>query len=692
MIESPSLAYLPKYLFVVKECIFKMLNAATFKLKTNFTPAGDQPFAVKKILKQLKDGEKNVVLLGVTGSGKTFTMANVIAKLNRNVVVVSHNKTLASQLYSEFKEFFPNNNVEYYISYFDFYRPEAYLPHEDVYINKLSAVNSEIEALRLSALNALSRKNEKTIVVASVAAIYSTMQPESYNRLFFELQVGETISPSELAGRLIRRGYERNNFEQKPGSFSVKGEVIEIVLGWAVEYVLKVVFFGNKIEDLVKLSAINKSLISKHLKFTIYPAKEYQVGNRQKISGIVKDIYKELAQQVENFTKQQKITEAERLNMRVKKDVDDLQEFGIFRGIENYARYFDGRLPGEKPFTLFDFLAPEDLIIIDESHIMVPQIGGMYQGDFSRKTNLVEYGFRLPSALDNRPLKFTEFESLPQQKVFVSATPGEYELNQGGEIIKQIIRPTGLLEPIIEVRKTEGQIEDIYNEIIAQRKKNDRSLVLTTTKKTAEEIAKFFQKKGLKSAYLHSEYKTFQRDEILRKLRRGVFEVVVGINLLREGIDLPEVSLICVLQADNESFLRNWRSLIQLSGRAARNDHGRVLFYADKISMSMQVCIDDNLEKRQIQERYNHENNITPKTVVKPIHEPLSTKGALEKISRFFAQKGGAASKEQTRKELAKEIRSQMLAASRRREYEKAAELRDLLLEISNEVNLNEKN
>lgn len=659
---------------------------STFKLKTDFAPAGDQPRAIERITQQLEKGERNVVLLGVTGSGKTFTIANVIAKLNRNVVVVSHNKTLASQLYSEFKEFFPQNNVEYYISYFDFYRPEAYLPHEDVYINKLSAVNSEIEALRLSALNALSRRDEKTIVVASVAAIYSTMQPESYNRLFFEVQVGERLSPRELAARLVRRGYERNNFEAKPGSFSVKGEVVEIVLGWSTEHVLRVVFCGNQVEDLAKLSAINRSLVSKHAKFTIYPAKEYQVGSHQRVSSIVKEVYSELSAQLEHFSSLKKVTEAQRLAARVKKDMDDLQEFGVFRGIENYARYFDGREAGEKPFTLFDFLDSEDLIVIDESHIMVPQLGGMYQGDFSRKTNLVEYGFRLPSALDNRPLKFTEFETLPQQKVFVSATPGEYELNQGKEVVKQIIRPTGLLEPVIEVRKTEGQIEDIFNEVIAQRKKKDRSLVLTTTKKTAEEIAKFFQKKGLKSAYLHSEYKTFQRDEILRKLRKGVFEVVVGINLLREGIDLPEVSLICVLQADNESFLRNWRSLVQLSGRAARNDHGRVIFYADRVSTSMQACIADNLEKRRLQERYNLQNNISPKTVVKPIHEPLSTKGALEKISRFFAQKGLSASKEQTQQELIKELRSQMLAASRRREYEKAAELRDLLLEVTNEV------
>lgn len=648
------------------------------KLKTEFNPSGDQPKAINSLVKGIEEGKKNQVLLGVTGSGKTFTIANVINKVQRPVLVLSHNKTLASQLYSELKTFFPDNNVEYFVSYFDYYRPEAYMPSTDVYVEKTSKTNHDLEMMRMSTMNSLLTSKD-TIVVASVAAIYGANKPEEYQESFFWLEVGQKIKRQDFFIQLIKNQYTRNQVSIENGQFSVKGDVIELCPSWTTDYNLRFELFDDQIETISKIDPLTKKIISKENKALIFPASSYVVQS-ENLDGTINLIELELEDRLKQLKKEEKLLEYQRLKDRTKKDIDSLREFGYCSGIENYSRHIDRRKEGEKPYTLLDYLPKDTLLIIDESHMMIPQLNAMYNGDRSRKMNLVDYGFRLPSALDNRPLKFSEFEKYDFQKIFVSATPGEYELNlTHGEIITQYIRPTGLLDPIIEVHSAKNQVDDMFDQIQKQIKNNHRTIIITTTKKTSEELTKFFQSKKIKVAYIHSEHKTFERNEILRKLRKGVYDVVIGINLLREGIDLPEVSLIMVLDADKESFFRSRSSLIQIVGRAARNKNGKVIFYANSISKSMQATIDDNKMKREIQMKYNKENNIEPKTIVKPIHEPIQGKDILKAIKLVQNQKKSSENKKENIIEI---LRKEMKEAAKKLDFEKATEIRDLILEL----------
>lgn len=653
-----------------------------FDLVSKYKPSGDQPKAIQELVAGLKENRKNQVLLGVTGSGKTFTMANVIKEINRPTLVLSHNKTLASQLFSEFKEFFPNNRVEYFVSNFDFYRPEAYLPSKDVYVDKTSKTNMDLEAMRMSALNALSMRRD-TVVVSSVAAIYGALNPEEYISSFFNIEVGMEFKPQNFAIELVKVGYERNNTDLKPGTFNIKGDLVEIAPAWDDSFNIRVEFDGNIIETIATIHPTSKKIERIYKGYTIYPASAYTV-KKDTIKKAVETIQIELESRLDFFDKKQKLVEKQRLKERVTNDIDSLLEFGYCSGIENYARHIDGRKEGEKPFTLLDYLPEDSLIIIDESHMMIPQLNAMYEGDRSRKQNLVDYGFRLPSALDNRPLKFPEFEQYNHSKIFVSATPSNYEIEQSnGEVVTQIIRPTGLLDPVIEIVSTENQMEKIYQYLLEQKAKNERTLILTTTKRLSEEISKYLQEeKQQKVYYIHSDFTTFERDEILIKLRKGIYDAVIGINLLREGVDLPEVSLILVLDADHESFFRSKSSLIQIAGRAARNDRGKVVFFADKISQSMAAVIEDNKKKRELQIAYNKKNNIIPKTITKPIPQSLNPKtySSLAELMR---------EKRKSKKELQRHIESlqvEMKDAAKNHDFERAIQIRDLIAELEQQM------
>lgn len=648
-----------------------------FKLVANYKPSGDQPKAIKNLINGIKSGKKSQVLLGVTGSGKTFTMANVIAYFNKPVIILSHNKTLASQLYSEFKEFFPENRVEFYISYFDFYRPEAYLPTKDVYLEKTSKTNFDLETMRMSALNALMMRND-TIVIASVAAIYGTLNPDEYQDNFLVLEVDQEIKPNELALKLARIKYENNQIEQKPGIFSLKGDVLEIFPAWSDAFNIRVEFFGNIIEAINIIHPVSKSIIKSYNSFTVYPATAYSV-KKNIINRAIETIKIELAEQLEFFEKNNKLVEKQRLKDRVNNDIDSLSEFGICSGIENYARHIDGRQKGEKPFSLLDYLPQDGLIFIDESHIMISQIKGMYEGDRSRKQTLVDYGYRLPSALDNRPLKLSEFEEYRQAKIYVSATPASYEIDKtNGEIVSQIIRPTGLIDPEIVIESTENQMEKIFQYLLKQKEKKERSLILTTTKRLAEEISKYLQEEKLQNVYyLHSEMTTFERDEIIIKLRKGIYDAIVGINLLREGVDIPEVSLIFVLEAGLVSFLRSESSLIQIIGRAARNDHGKVILFTDTVTETIEKVLKDNENKRKIQIEYNQKNKIIPKTIKKPIPNSINPNSL--KISKVLREK------QKDKKEMENYIKileKEMKIAADANRFEEAIQIRDLIAEI----------
>lgn len=656
----------------------------SLKLKTDFKPSGDQPEAIKKLVEGIKANVKNQVLLGVTGSGKTFTIANVINQVQRPVLVLSHNKTLASQLYSELKTFFPNNNVEYFVSYFDYYRPEAYLPRTDVYVEKTSKTNHDLEMMRMSTMNSLLTSRD-TIVVASVAAIYGANKPEEYESSFLTIEINQKLKRNDFFVNLIQKQYTRNQISIESGEFSVKGDVVEIAPGWTNNYNLRIEFFDEVIESISKIDPLTKKVISKESKALIYPASSYVIQSNN-IDGTIDLIEIELEARLKEFKKNEKHLEYQRLKDRTKNDIDSLKEFGYCSGIENYSRHIDRRKEGEKPYTLFDYLPKDTLLIIDESHMMIPQLNGMYNGDRSRKMNLVEYGFRLPSALDNRPLKFEEFENYDFQKIFISATPGNYELDlTKGEVVTQYIRPTGLLDPIIEIHPSTNQVDDMYDEIKKQIENKLRTIIVTTTKKTAEELTKYFQSKKIKIAYIHSEHKTLERNEILRKLRKGIYDVVIGINLLREGIDLPEVSLIMVLDADKESFFRSKSSLIQIVGRAARNEKGRVIFYANSISKSMQATIDDNNMKRKLQIEYNKRNNIVPKTISKPIHDPIEGKDIVNAIKLFQKQNEQSKSKKEQSKKLIESLRNEMKIAAAKLDFERATEIRDIILELESE-------
>ncbi len=648
-----------------------------FEIVSKFKPTGDQPEAIKKLCDGLAQGKKLQVLLGATGTGKTFTVSNIIEKVQKPTLVLVHNKTLAGQLYAEFKEFFPNNRVEYFVSNFDFYQPEAYLPKSDTYIDKSAVMNEEIEMLRTSAINSVIERKD-TIVVASVASIYGLTDPDEYRRLVFEVRVNEEINRKEFLNKLVDAQYQRNNLDIKPGTFRVRGDVIEIMPPNADDYVIRIDTFGDTVESISTVNTLTGEVKQRYKTYPFFPAYDH-ASTRNRIADAVKTISAELEERLKFFKDNGKLLEAERLEMRTKQDMENMLEFGMCPGIENYSRHIDKRQPGQRPFTLIDYFPKDFLLIIDESHVSLPQIRGMYNGDRSRKEVLVEYGFRLPSALDNRPLNFEEFEALMPSVICTSATPGDYELEKcGHEVVEQIIRPTGLLDPEVEVRKSLGQIDDLIYEIKNRITKNERTMVVTLTIRMAEDLTEFLKERGIKVAYLHNETKTLERSEIIYQLRKGKYDVLVGINLLREGLDIPEVSLIAILDADKEGFLRSTRSLIQIIGRAARNKNGKVIMYADTITGSMKEAIDETNRRRAIQKKYNDENGIVPQTIIKEVRSPIKNMETdRERVKKL--------DKHSTRSEIQREIsllEKDMRAAAKAYDFERAAELRDIIFEL----------
>lgn len=653
-----------------------------FKLVSQYSPMGDQPTAIKQLVEGIQAGKKEQVLLGGTGTGKTFTVSNVIAQVNKPTLVLAHNKTLAGQLYSELKEFFPENRVEYFVSNFDFYQPEAYIPKSDTYIDKNAKTNYEIEMLRSAAMNSLLERKD-TIVVASVASIYGLGNPEQYREMIFSLRVGQEIDRRELLTYLVDRQYQRNDIEQSKGTFRVRGDVIEIVPGHTESWLIRIELFGDEVEGISEVDPLTGKVLGRYKTYTIYPAYGY-VTKKEQMLRACDTISEELKERLQYFKDAMKPLEYERLDQRTRHDIEMLREVGMCPGIENYSRHIDGRQAGQRPYTLIDYFPDDFLMIIDESHVMLPQVRGMFNGDRSRKETLVEYGFRLPSALDNRPLRFEEFEDIIHQVIYVSATPGDYELEKThGEYAEQIIRPTGLLDPIIDVRSTKNQIDDLIDEIHERIEKNERVLITTLTKRMAEDLSAYLKEVGLKVAYLHSDTKTLERTEILRDLRLGKYDVLVGINLLREGLDLPEVSLVCILDADKEGFLRSERSLIQTIGRAARNANGKVIMYGDHVTESMQKAIDETNRRRQIQEAYNKEHHIIPQTIHKEIHDLIQGKETMEEASSLL-QKGKKATK-QAKKKLIDDLEKEMKEAAKVLDFERAMELRDIILELKGE-------
>lgn len=649
-----------------------------FELVSPFKPTGDQPQAIEKLVDGLNKGEKTQVLLGATGTGKTFTIANVIAKVNKPTLVFAHNKTLAGQLYSEFKELFPNNRVEYFVSNFDYYQPEAYMPKTDTYIEKSAVTNDEIDMLRMSAYNSLLERRD-TIVVASVACIYASSDPKSYKDMFFTLKVNETIDRQELIRKLLLRQYQRNDTDQLRGTFRVKGDVIEVVPGHTDSFIIRIEMYDDEIERIVEVDPITKDVINGYLVYNFFPANGY-ARNKEDMIRASMTIEEELEDRLTYFEKEGKPLEKERLEQRTRYDIEALREFGMCSGIENYSSHIDGRFNHERPFNLFDYFPDDFLLVVDESHVSLPQIRGMYNGDRARKETLVEYGFRLPSALDNRPMTFDEFNELINQSIYISATPGDYELDLvNHEVVEQIIRPTGLLDPKIEVRETEGQIDDLLEEIKENIKHDERTLITTLTVKMAEDLTDFLKKQNLKVAYLHHETKTIERSEIIVGLRKGEYDVLVGINLLREGLDIPEVSLVAILDADKEGFLRSERSLIQTIGRAARNSRGRVIMYADKMTDSMKKAIDETNRRRAIQEAYNTKHGIIPKTIKKEVREAIHGKETKEMAKAYFKKKKHTI---KDKEKLINELTKQMKEAAKNMDFEKAAELRDMIFEL----------
>ena len=652
-----------------------------FKIHSEYQPTGDQPEAIRELVEGLKEGKHEQVLLGATGTGKTFTVANVIQAVNKPTLVFAHNKTLAGQLYSEFKALFPENAVEYFISNFDFYQPEAYMPKTDTYIEKNAVTNDEIDMLRMSAYNALLERRD-VIVVASVACIYASSNPKDYKDMFFTLKVGEIIDRQELLKRLVVMQFVRNDFDRQRGTFQVRGDVIEICPGHTDKFIIRVEMFDDEVERITEVDPLTMTVQNGYLVYSFFPASGYARG-KEDILRACEGIEQELEERLEYFKKENKPLEYERLEQRCRYDLEVLREIGVCPGIENYSMHIDHRVPGERPFNLFDYFDDDFLIVVDESHVSLPQIRGMYNGDHARKQTLVDYGFRLPSALENRPMTFEEFEDVNAPRIYVSATPGDYELEKvHHHVVEQIIRPTGLLDPSVEVRKTEDQIDDLLNEIHAQIEKNERTLITTLTVKMAEDLTDYLKKHDLKVAYLHHETKTLERSEIIHDLRAGTYDVLVGINLLREGLDLPEVSLIAILDADKEGFLRSERSLIQTIGRAARNVHGRVIMYADNMTDSMKKAIDETNRRRGIQERYNEEHGITPKSITKELNEVIRSKETREMAGKYLKKK--AHSKAEKEKLMA-QIEKEMREAAKKLNFERAAELRDILYELRDE-------
>ena len=648
-----------------------------FNLVSKYNPSGDQPKAIEELVTGLKNNKKHQVLLGATGTGKTFTIANVIKEVNKPTLVLAHNKTLAGQLYSELKELFPDNRVEYFVSYYDYYQPEAYVPSTDTYIEKDSSINDEIDELRHSATSALlSRKD--VIVVASVSCIYGIGEVEEYLNKMLTLNVGDRIDRDQVLMKLVDMLYERNDIDFKRGTFRVKGDVLEVIPSSDRTNGIRVEFFGDEIDRISEIDPLTGATKNNKKTISIFPASHF-VTSDEKLKAAIKTIKEELKDRLEYFKENNKLLEYQRLEQRTNYDLEMLEETGFCTGVENYSRHLAGRKEGETPTTLMDFFPDDYLLVIDESHVTIPQVRGMYNGDRARKMNLVEYGFRLPSALDNRPLKFDEFEKKINQVIYVSATPGDYELSLvNNKYVEQIIRPTGLLDPIIEVRKSEGQIDNLVGEIKERMKNNERVLITTLTIRMAEELTNYLKDLDIKVAYLHTEVKTLERMQIIRDLRLGKYDCIVGINLLREGIDIPEVSLIAILDADKEGFLRSSRSLIQTIGRCARNAHGKCIMYADHMTDSMDYAIKETARRRRIQEQYNIEHNIVPKTIIKDIRDVISnvdeTKDKKVKL---------------TKKEMTKtidKIEQEMKEAARNLDFERAMELRDILFEMKSEV------
>ncbi len=654
---------------------------SAFQLVSAFRPTGDQPEAIRKLVEGLRAGYRDQTLLGVTGSGKTYVMANVIAEVNRPTLVIAHNKTLAAQLYAEFKEFFPNNAVEYFVSYYDYYQPEAYLPRTDTYIEKDADINEEIERLRLAATEALLTRRD-VVIVASVSCIYNIGSPEEYGQDVVRLRVGESKRRDKVLRHLVEIYYDRNDMVLSRGKFRVRGDTLEIFPAYR-ETVWRVEFWGDTVDRIVEVDPITGEVLSEQESIQVFPAKHF-VTNKERLAAALASIEAELEERLAELRAQDKFLEAQRLEQRTRYDLEMLREVGYCAGIENYSRHLSGRAPGQQPWTLLDYFPDDFLMIIDESHMTIPQLHGMYNGDRSRKEVLVEYGFRLPSALDNRPLKFEEFEQHINQVIYTSATPGPYELARSAQVVELIVRPTGLLDPRISVRPTEGQIDDLLAEIRKRVERGERVLVTTLTKRMAEDLADYIAEMGIKVHYLHSEIQTLERVEILRDLRLGVYDVVVGINLLREGLDLPEVSLVAILDADKEGFLRSEWALIQTMGRAARHINGEVILYADTITESMRRAIEETNRRRAIQERYNQEHGVVPESIVKSVYD-LTQRVRTVAETRAAYGTGAAIPKDEIAR-LIRDLQKQMKAAADALEFEKAALIRDQIFELRQQL------
>lgn len=656
-----------------------------FELVSEYKPTGDQPQAINQLTKGIEDGEKAQILLGATGTGKTFTISNVIANVNKPTLILSHNKTLAGQLYGEMKKFFPHNAVEYFVSYYDYYQPEAYVPSSDTYIEKDASINDEIDKLRHSATTSLLERND-VIVVASVSSIFGLGDPREYQNSVLSLRVGQEIERDRLLTELVNIQFDRNDIDFQRGRFRVRGDVVEIFPASRDERALRVEFFGDEIDRIREVDALTGEVIGDRDHVSIFPATHFMT-NEEVMDRALPQIEADMKKQVKKFTDEGKLLEAERIQQRTTYDIEMMREMGYTNGIENYSRYMDGRKPGEPPYTLLDFFPKDFLLVVDESHQTMPQVREMYNGDRARKQMLIDYGFRLPSALDNRPLKLPEFEQHVNQVVYMSATPGPYEMEQTDHIAQQIIRPTGLLDPTVEVRPVMGQIDDLVGEINKRIEKNERVFVTTLTKKMSEDLTDYLKDMGLKVKYLHSDIKTLERTQIIRDLRLGKFDVLVGINLLREGLDVPEVSLVAILDADKEGFLRNERSLIQTIGRAARNENGAVIMYADTVTDSMQKAMDETKRRRTIQMKYNEEHHITPHTIIKPIQEAITvTKKATDETetdnSAEFTDKDFAKLDKEAQAKMLDELTEQMRSAAKRLDFEQAATLRDTIMEL----------